>query len=173
MSRTKENLLEAFTGESMARNRYTYYAEVARSEGYLYIAKILEEVADNEKYHALAELKLLVDERTTVENLKEAIEGERYESEEMYPRFAQEAEVEGDRPAEILFTQILKIEKEHRARFQKLLDMVQSGTVFKRETPIKWKCSICGYTHEGLEPPNRCPYCKSSKEYYEPANLDV
>ena len=173
MSRTKENLLEAFTGESMARNRYTYYAETARREGYLYIAKILEEVADNEKYHALAELKLLVDERTTVENLKEAIEGERYESEEMYPRFAQEAEVEGDRPAEILFTQILKIEKEHRARFQKLLDMVQSGTVFKRETPIKWKCSICGYTHEGLEPPNRCPYCKSSKEYYEPANLDV
>ena len=173
MSKTKENLLEAFTGESMARNRYTYYAEIARREGYLYIAKILEEVADNEKYHALAELKLLVDERTTVENLKEAIEGERYESEEMYPRFAQEAEVEGDRPAEILFTQILKIEKEHRARFQKLLDMVQSGTVFKREKPIKWKCSVCGYTHEGLEPPNRCPYCKSPKEYYEPANLDV
>ena len=80
MSKTKENLLEAFTGESMARNRYTYYAEIARKEGYRYIAKILEEVADNEKYHALEELKLLLRERTTAQNLKEAIEGERYES---------------------------------------------------------------------------------------------
>ena len=173
MSKTKENLLAAFTGESTARNRYIYYAEIARKEGYGYIAKILEEVADNEKYHALEELKLLLRERTTLQNLTEAIEGERYESEEMYPRFAQEAEVEGERSAEILFTQISKIEKEHRARFKKLLDMVQSGTVFKREKPIKWKCSICGYTHEGCEPPNRCPYCKNLKEYYEPANLDV
>ena len=133
MSKTKENLLAAFTGESTARNRYIYYAEIARKEGYGYIAKILEEVADNEKYHALEELKLLLRERTTIQNLTEAIEGERYESEEMYPRFSQEAEVEGERSAEILFTQISKIEKEHRARFKKLLDMVQSGTVFKRE----------------------------------------
>ncbi|MDX1779663.1 MAG: rubrerythrin family protein, partial [Thermodesulfobacteriota bacterium] len=125
MSKTKENLLTAFTGESTARNRYSYYAEIARKEGYHYIGKILEEVADNEKYHALEELKLLLNERTTLQNLKEAIEGERYESEEMYPRFAREAEVEGNRPAEILFTQISKIEKEHRARFMKLLEMVQ------------------------------------------------
>lgn len=173
MSKTEENLLQAFTGESVARNRYIYYADIARQEGYRYIAKILEEVADNEKYHAQEELKLLYKQRTTVQNLKEAIEGERYESEEMYPRFAQEAEVEGNRPAEILFTQISKIEKEHRARFKKLLDMIESGTVFKREQPIKWKCSVCGYTYEGHEPPNRCPYCKRSKEYYEPANLDV
>ena len=173
MSKTEENLLQAFTGESVARNRYIYYADIARQEGYRYIAKILEEVADNEKYHAQEELKLLYKQRTTVQNLKEAIEGERYESEEMYPRFAQEAEVEGNRPDEILFTQISKIEKEHRARFKKLLDMIESGTVFKREQPIKWKCSVCGYTYEGHEPPNRCPYCKRSKEYYEPANLDV
>jgi rubrerythrin len=173
MSKTEENLMQAFTGESIARNRYTYYAEIARSEGYRYIAKILEEVADNEKYHALEEFRLLMSKRTTVQNLKEAIAGEKYESEEMYPQFAREAEVEGNRAAEILFTQISKIEKEHRARFEKLLSMVESGTVFKRESPIKWKCSICGYTHEGHEPPNRCPYCKSPKEYYEPANLDV
>ena len=173
MGKTEENLQAAFAGESQARNKYTYFAEVATKEGYRYIAKILKEVADNEKYHALEELKLLFRERTTVQNLKEAIEGEKYESEEMYPRFAQEAEVEGNRPAEILFTQISKIEKEHRARFEKLLSMVESGTVFKREKPIKWKCSICGYTYEGQEPPNRCPYCKSPKEYYEPANLDV
>ena len=173
MSKTKDNLLEAFTGESMARNRYTYYAEIARKEGYRYIAKILEEVADNEKYHALEELRLLFREHTTAQNLKEAIEGEKYEAEEMYPQFAREAEVEGERPAEILFTQISKIEKEHRARFEKLLAMVESGAVFKREEPIKWKCSVCGYTYEGHEPPNRCPYCKRPQEYYEPANLDV
>lgn len=173
MSKTKENLLTAFTGESVARNKYIYFAEIARKEGYRYIAKILEELADNEKYHALEELKLLYGEPTTIQNLKEAIKGEKYESEEMYPQFAQEAEVEGDRSAEILFTQISKIEKEHRTRFQKLLDMIESGTVFTREKPIKWKCSICGYTYEGHEPPNRCPYCKRPQEYYEPANLDV
>lgn len=173
MGKTEDNIMAAFSGESKARNRYIYYAEVARREGYHYVAKILEETAENEKYHALEELRLLVGKRTTVENLKEAIEGERFESEEMYPQFAREAEVEGHRQAEILFTQISKIEKEHKARFKKLLTMVETGTVYKREQPIKWKCSICGYIHEGLEPPNRCPYCKSMKEYYEPANLDV
>ena len=173
MGKTEENLLAAFAGESQARNRYTHFAEVAREEGYHYIAKILEEVADNEKYHALEELKLLLKGRTTAQNLKDAIVGEKYESEEMYPKFAREAEVEGNRPAEILFSQISKIEKEHRARFEKLLSMVESGTVFKRDKPIKWKCSVCGYTYEGHEPPNRCPYCKNPREYYEPANLDV
>jgi rubrerythrin len=121
----------------------------------------------------LEALKLLLGNRTTAENLTEALEGERHESEEMYPTFAREAEVEGHTQAEVLFTQISKIEEEHHARFQKLLAMVEAGTVFKREQPIKWKCSICGYTYDGLEPPNRCPYCKSAKEYYEPANLDV
>jgi rubrerythrin len=173
MSKTEENIAATFIGESKARNRYAFYADVARREGYHYVAKIIEEIAENEKYHALESLKLLLGKRTTVENLKEAIEGERHESEEMYPQFAREAEVEGHTRAEILFTQISKIEEEHHARFQKLLAMIEAGTVFKREQPIKWKCSICGYTYEGLEPPNRCPYCKSMKEYYEPANLDV
>ncbi|MFC1825147.1 rubrerythrin family protein [Thermodesulfobacteriota bacterium] len=173
MSKTEENINAAFTGESIARNKYTYYAEMARKEGYYYIAKIFEETADNEKYHALEELKLLYGERSTAQNLKEAVEAEHYESEEMYPKFALEAEVEGNRLAEILFTQISKIEKEHRSRFAKLLTMVETGTVFRREHRIKWKCSICGYTYEGHEPPNRCPYCKRPKEYYEPANLDV
>ena len=157
----------------MARNKYAYYAEMARKEGYLYIAKIFEETAENEKYHALEELKLLYGERSTAQNLKEAVGAEHHESSEMYPRFAREAEVEGNRPAEILFTQISKIEKEHRARFAKLLAMVEGGTVFRREQRIKWKCSICGYVFEGYEPPNRCPYCKKPKQYYEPANLDV
>jgi rubrerythrin len=173
MGKTEENLMTAFTGESMARNKYGHFAEIARKEGYRYIAKILEETSENERYHALEELTLLYGERTTIQNLKEAIAGERYESEEMYPTFAREAEVEGHRRAEVLFAQIAKIEKEHKERFQKLLEMIESGMVFKREKPIKWKCSVCGYVYEGTEPPKRCPYCKRPREYYEPANLDV
>jgi len=173
MGKTKENLKAAFIGESQARNRYIWYAEIARKEGFHYIAKIFEEIADNEKYHAQEEYRLLYGEKETAENLKEAIAGEEYESEEMYPKFAQEAEVEGENAAAILFTQIAKIEKYHSERFKHLLKLVETGSVFKREKPIKWKCSICGYTYDGVEPPNRCPYCKRPREYYEPANLDV
>lgn len=173
MSKTEENLKAAFSGESQARNRYTFFAEVARREGYHYIAKIFEETADNEKYHALEEYKLLRGDRTTADNLKEAIGGENYESEEMYPAFAREAELENNRAATILFTQIGKIEKQHRERFRKLLELVENGTVFKRDRAIKWKCSICGYVYEGVEPPPRCPYCKYARDYYEPANLDL
>jgi len=173
MSKTDDNLKNAFAGESEARNRYTLFAETARREGYHYIAKIFEETADNEMYHALEEYKLLYGKSTTANNLKKAIEGENYESTEMYPAFAKQAEKEGNQQAAILFTQIAKIEKQHRNRFLKLLELVENGTVFKRETPIKWKCSVCGYTYEGTEPPPRCPYCKRSQKYYEPANLDV
>ena len=173
MSKTDENLKAAVAAESLARNRYSYFAEMAKKEGYRYIAKIFEEIAENEKYHAMEELKLLLGERDTTTNLREAVNGEQYESESMYPNYATEAEVEGNRAATILFQQITKIEKQHHDRFAKLLDMVESGKVFKRDAPIKWKCSICGYAYEGLEPPNRCPYCKHPREYYEPANLDV
>ena len=173
MSKTEENLKAAFEGESQARNKYTFYAEMARKEGYHYIARIFEETAENEKYHAMAEYKLLKGEPGTLENLKAAIGGENYETEQMYPSFAREAELEGNRAATILFTQIGKIEAEHRDRFKKLLDLVEKGMVFKRDTPIKWKCSICGYIYKGTEPPNRCPYCRHPREYYEPANLDV
>ncbi len=173
MSKTDENLKAAVAGESLARNRYSYFALMAEKEGYRYIAKIFEEIAENEKYHAMEELKLLMGDRDTLTNLQEAVNGEQYEFEEMYPRYATEAEVEGNRTATVLFKQISKIEKQHRDRFKKLLELVASGNVFKRSTPIKWKCSICGYSIEGLEPPKRCPYCKHPREYYEPANLDV
>ncbi len=109
----------------------------------------------------------------TVANLKEAIGGEDYETLEMYPGFAKEAEKEGNTEAAILFTQIGKIEKHHRERYKKLLEMVESGKVFKRDKPIKWKCSICGYTVEGTVPPPKCPGCKNPREYYEPANMDL
>ncbi len=173
MGKTEENLKNAIIYESQARNKYTYFAEIARKEGYHYIAKIFDETAENEKYHAMEELRLVYGEGDTATNLKEAISSEHYESEEMYPLYAREADIEENKKAAILFTQIAKIEKHHHNRFEKLLQMVESGAVFKRASPIKWKCSICGYTYDGHEPPNRCPYCKKPKEYYEPANLDV
>src|SRR5210317_463509 len=124
MSKTDENLRAAVAGESLARNRYSYFAEMAKKEGYRYIAKIFEEIAENEKYHAMEELKLLMGDRDTLTNLRESVNGEQYESEDMYPLYATEAEVEGNRAATILFRQIAKIEKQHHDRFRKLLEMV-------------------------------------------------
>lgn len=173
MSKTIDNLKAAFAGESMARNKYTFFARVARKEGYHYIARIFEETAENEMRHANDHFKLLGGIGDTAANLKEAMEGEDYETVSMYPTFAKEAEEEGNMEAAILFAQIGKIEAQHRERYKKLLAMLTNGTVFKRETPIKWKCSLCGYTHTGNEPPPKCPSCKHPKEYYEPANMDI
>jgi rubrerythrin len=108
----------------------------------------------------------------TLANLREAFEGEDYEVESMYPGFAKEAEEEGEKEAAIAFTQVAKIEAHHRARYKKLYEMVEAGTVYTREQPIKWKCGVCGYVHEGTEPPHKCPSCKHPKEFYEPANMD-
>lgn len=172
MSKTEKNLKEAFAGESMARNKYTYYAAVAQKEGYHYIAKIFEETANNERRHAKDHFKRLGGIGDTIANLKDAIAGEHYETTEMYPNFAKDAEEEGHKEAMILFQQIAKVEAHHRDRYKALLEMVENGTVLKRDEPIKWKCSVCGYVHEGTEPPEKCPCCKHPKEYYEPANLD-
>ncbi len=171
MTKTEENLKAAFAGESQARNKYTYFAKVARNEGYHYIARILEETADNEVQHAKDEFKLLNGIGDTKKNLKEAVDGEHYETVKMYPDFAKDAEAEGNDKAAKLFRMIAKVEEKHRDRFKKLLEMVEKGTVFKRDKPIKWKCSKCGYIHEGTEPPDECPSCKHPKEYYEPACL--
>ena len=145
MSKTTENLQAAFAGESQARNKYTFYAEVAREEGYHYIAKLFEETAENEKQHALDHFKLLNGVGSTIENLKAAFGGEDYEVESMYPEFAKEAEEEGEKMAAIAFQQVAKIEAHHRERYKKLLAMVEAGTVYKREEPIKWKFSVFGY----------------------------
>lgn len=171
MGKTEENLHAAFAGESQARNKYTFYASVARKEGYNYIAKILEETAENEKRHAKDEFKLLGGIGDTIANLKEAIEGEQYETITMYPTFAKEAKEEGNEQAALLFEQIAKIEAEHRDRYKKLLEMVENGTVFKREKPIKWRCSVCGYVVTGNEPPKKCPCCKHDHNYYEPEDM--
>jgi len=168
MTKTEENLKTAFAGESQARNKYTYFAKVARNEKLLYIAKIFEEAAENEKQHAKDEFKLLKGIGDTKANLKAAIEGERYETTKMYPTFAKDAEEEGNKEAAELFKQIARVEKEHEARYTKLLEMVEKGTVYKRDKPIRWKCSKCGYIFEGKEPPEKCPSCKHEREYYEP-----
>lgn len=171
MGRTEANLRTAFAGESQARNKYTYFAKVAREEGYHYIAKVFEQAAENERQHAKDEFRLLNGIGDTQENLKEAIEGEHYETTEMYPTFAKEAEEEENMAAANLFRQITKIEKHHRDKYRRLLSMLESGTVYTREKPILWKCSVCGYVHEGTEPPPRCPCCQHPKEYYEPEDV--
>jgi len=172
VSKTEENIKAAFAGESQARNKYTYFAEMAGKEGYHYIAKIFEETALNEMQHAKDHFTLLKGIGDTAANLKEAISGEHYETVDMYPSFAKEADEEGNTEAAVLFRQIGKIEAHHRERYKKLLEMVENGTVFKRDQPMNWKCSVCGYTVEGTEPPPKCPACKNPREYYEPANMD-
>jgi rubrerythrin len=173
VSKTEENLKAAFAGESQARNKYTYFAKIARKEGYHYIARIFEETADNEMRHAKDEFAMLNGIGDTIANLEEAVSGEDYETTEMYPQFAKEADEEGNTKAAMLFRQIASVEKHHRERYKKLLEMVKAGTVFKREKPIKWKCSVCGFVHEGTEPPPKCPCCKHPREYFEPANMDI
>jgi len=171
MSKTKQNLEAAFAGESMARNKYDYFAKVARKENFHYIARIFEETALNEMQHAKEEFKLLNGIGDTAANLKEAMSGEHYETTKMYPDFAKEADAEGEKEAARLFRQIAKVEAHHEARYKKLLAMVESGTVYKREKPIKWKCEKCGHIHEGTEPPAKCPCCFHPREYFEPECL--
>jgi rubrerythrin len=172
MSKTEENLQAAFAGESQARNKYTYFAKVAKKEGYHYIAKIFEETANNEMRHAKDHFALLQGIGDTKANLQAAIDGEHYETTEMYPTFAREAEEEGNAAAATLFKQIAKIEKHHEERYRKLLEMVNNGTVYKREQPIRWKCSVCGYVADGTEPPAKCPACKHSREHFEPEPME-
>jgi rubrerythrin len=168
MSKTEENLKAAFAGESQARNKYDYFAKVARNQGYHCIARIFEETALNEKQHAKDEFRLLKGIGDTKANLKAAIAGENYEHSKMYPTMQKDAEEEGNVEAANLFKQIAKVETEHEARYKKLLEMLENGTLYKRKKPIRWKCSQCGYIHEGTEPPEKCPSCKHPREYYEP-----
>lgn len=170
-TKTEKNLSAAFAGESKARNKYTYFAEVARREGHQYIAHIFEETAMNEMQHAKDEFRLLGGIGDTAANLKEAMGGEDYETVSMYPEFARQAEEEGFKDAAILFRQIARAESSHRDRYRKLLEMLEGGTLYKRENPIQWKCSVCGYIVEGTEPPRKCPCCQYPREYYGPVCL--
>ena len=166
-SKTEKNLLAAFAGESQARNKYTYFASKAKKEGYEQIAAIFREAADNEKEHAEREFKFLKGIGDTKANLKAAAEGENYEWTSMYPEFGKTAREEGFEEIARVFEEIGKVEKEHEKRYKKLLENIEQGRVFKRESPVKWKCRNCGYIYEGTEAPKLCPACAHPQSYYE------
>ena len=168
-SKTEKNLMEAFAGESQARNKYTYYASKAKKEGYEQIAAIFQETADNEKEHAKIWFKLLNDGKipTTTENLKAAADGENYEWTDMYDRMAREAKEEGFDNIAYLFEAVGKIEKEHEARYKKLLENIEGDLVFSRDGDRIWKCRNCGHIVIGKKAPEVCPVCAHPKSYFE------
>ncbi len=168
-SRTEANLMAAFAGESQARNKYTYYASKAKKDGYVQIAKLFEETANNEKEHAKIWFKLLHDGKVgeTAGNLEDAAGGENYEWTEMYPTFAKEAREEGFDHIAYLFEEVAKIEKEHEERYRKLLANVEGGIVFSRDEDKIWQCSNCGHIVIGKAAPYECPVCAHPQAYFE------
>ncbi len=194
MDKTIENLAKAFIGESQARNRYTFYAKVARNEGYEQIAEIFLITADNEREHAswlfklMNELKKKAAERgekieryneikveasvptvfgTTIENLKAAIAGENYEYTKMYPEFADIAEKEGLKEIAQRIRAIAKAEEHHEERYKKILEQLEKGTFFNKKDKVWWVCRECGYVHFGKFPPEKCPSCDHAKAFYQ------
>ena len=167
-SRTEANLMTAFAGESQARNKYTYYASKAKKDGYVQIANLFEETANNEKEHAKIWFKLLHDGiGDTVENLKDAAAGENYEWTEMYAEFAKVAKEEGFDKIAYLFEAVGKIEKEHEERYLKLLENVEKGLVFSKDGDTIWQCSNCGHIHIGKSAPEICPVCSHPQAYFQ------
>ncbi len=166
--KTKKNLEEAFAGESMARNKYDYFASAFRKRGYIQIANIFEETARNEKEHAklwAKELGLVPQE--LIEELKAAIAGEHYENTEMYPRMQAEAMEEGHTEIAQLFKEVGEVEEKHEERYMKLLANIENGEVFKKPEVKRWKCDNCGYIHEGTDAPDKCPACSHPQGYFE------
>ena len=179
-SKTEQNLLKAFAGESQARNRYEFFAKQAQKEGYEQIAAIFQETADNEKEHAKIFFKLLQGGAceitatypagiigTTAENLKAAAMGENEEWTKLYPESAEIAKQEGFNEVAAAFRMITRVEVKHEERYLKLLKNLEDGTVFKKDGKVFWKCRKCGYVHEGDFAPEICPACKHPKAYFE------
>jgi rubrerythrin len=185
-TKTAENLLKAFAGESQARNRYTFYASVADKEGYKQIKNIFIETADNEKEHAKRFYKLLLEgltgelptaieinagypvaQGTTLDNLKAAAAGENEEWSDLYPAFAETAQTEGFPEVAGAFKMIATVEKRHELRYQKLAANISNHQVFEKDGKIFWKCGNCGYIHEGNSAPEKCPACLHPQAYFE------
>ncbi len=179
-TQTEKNLLTAFAGESQARNRYTYFAGQAKKEGYVQIADIFLETADQEKEHAKRFFKFLEGGEveisgafpagvvgTTLENLKAAAEGEHYEQTEMYPGFAKVARDEGFEAVAMVFENIAVAERQHEKRYRDFAANIEAGRVFKRDTPVVWRCRNCGYLYEGTEAPLSCPACAHPQAHFE------
>ena len=166
-TRTEQNLLKAFAGESQARTRYTFFASVAKKEGYEQIAGVFAETADQEKEHAKMWFKEFHGIGSVEENLADAAEGENYEWTDMYKRMAEEAREEGFEELAIKFEYVGKVEAAHEKRYLKLLDSLKNDKTFKGDAPLGWKCRNCGYVHEGPEAPEICPTCAHPKAYFE------
>ena len=182
-SETEKNLLKSFAGESQARNRYTYFASVAKKEGYEQISAIFSETANNEKEHAEIFFKYLEKSQgrnleitasypagkigTTKENLLTAANGELEEHSQLYPEFEKTARQEGFKTIADSFKEIAEVEEKHEKRYRKLLKNVEEKKVFKKDEVVKWKCRNCGYVHEGKDAPKICPACKHAQAYYE------
>lgn len=179
-SKTEKNLLAAFAGESQARNKYTYFASVAKTEGFEQISGIFQETADNEKEHAKVFFRHLEGGDatieatypagkigTTAENLLAAAEGEKLEWGTLYPNFEKVAREEGFDKVADSFKEIAEVEAQHEKRYRKLLENVENKTVFKKDKVVRWKCRNCGYVHEGNEAPKVCPACNHPQSYYE------
>ena len=164
---TEKNLRNAFSGESEARNKYSYFASVAKKEGYEQIAALFQKTADNEKEHAKMWFKELQGIGNTEENLKAAAEGENYEWTDMYDRMAKEAKEEGFDHIAYLFSEVAKIEKEHEERYKKLIENVEGGLVFSRDGDRIWKCRNCGHIVIGKSAPEICPVCSHPKAFFE------
>jgi len=179
-SQTEKNLMAAFAGESQARTRYTFFAKVAKKEGYEQISALFQETADNEKEHAklffnhlkggMAQIMATFPAGiigSTKENLKAAAEGEKFEWGTLYPNFAKVAEEEGFEGVARTFRMVAKVESHHERRYRKLLANVEQGKVFKKDSRTVWKCRNCGYVFEGSQAPEKCPVCQHAKSYYE------
>ena len=179
-SQTEKNLLTAFAGEAQARNRYTYFASVAKKDGFVQIQNAFLETADHEKEHAKRLFKFLQGGEVeitaafpagmisgTLENLQASADGERHEYSQMYPSFAEAANDEGFADIAKVFASIAHAEKFHEQRYLAFIENIKSGSVFKRPQPVKWKCDNCGYVHEGLEAPDVCPACDHPQAHYE------
>jgi len=179
-SETEKNLLKAFAGESQARNRYTYFASVAKKDGYEQISAIFLETADNEKEHAKVFFKFLTGGDTeitasypagkigtTAENLLAAAEGEKMEWGTLYPGFQKVAEKEGFKEVAKAFKEIAEVEEKHEKRYRKLLENVKKNKVFRKDAVVRWKCRNCGYVHEGKDAPKTCPACSHPQAFYE------
>ena len=168
-SKTEKNLMEAFAGESMARNKYNYYASKAKKEGYEQIAAIFEETAGNEKEHAKLWFKALHDGEvpSTIENLLDAAGGENYEWTDMYKKFAEDAKEEGFDKIAAQFLSVAKVEEHHEKRYRKLLDNVKNERVFEKEDTTVWICRNCGHIHVGKSAPKVCPTCNHPQAFFE------
>jgi rubrerythrin len=179
-TKTEQNLLKSFAGESQARNRYTFAAKVADKEGFPQMTAIFLETADNERQHASSMFKYLEGGMveitasypagvvaTTLENLEAAAEGEHEEFVDLYPSFAKTADEEGFAEIASLYRSIAKVENWHEKRFRKLAENIKTNMVFKKSQPVKWKCLKCGHVHEGTDAPKLCPACKHPQKYFE------